>query len=81
MPTALETSRTLLLFWTTFTVEEPSLRASRAEIWTTAVDLTDPVFLLNALFAGRPQPVEPFTECGSGPTIDELTCESFGGCR
>ena len=47
-----------------------------------AVDLTDPVFLLNFLFAGRfPSPPAPFAECGSDPTPDDLTCLAFEGCQ
>ncbi len=45
-----------------------------------SVDVTDPVYLLNFLFAGGPSPAAPFSECGLDPTPDDVTCESFEGC-
>ncbi|MCZ6795587.1 MAG: FG-GAP-like repeat-containing protein, partial [Planctomycetota bacterium] len=44
------------------------------------VDLTDAIRLLNFLFLGGPRPAAPFGECGTDPTPDDLTCESFDGC-
>ena len=44
------------------------------------IDLTDAVRILNHLFLGGPMPAEPFGECGTGPTANEVTCESFDGC-
>jgi hypothetical protein len=44
------------------------------------VDLSDPVRILGHLFLGSERPPEPFGTCGTDPTTDELTCESFEGC-
>jgi hypothetical protein len=44
------------------------------------VDLSDAVFLLSHLFLGGTAPSEPFGTCGTDPTPDRLTCESFERC-
>ena len=44
------------------------------------INLTDAVYLLNFLFNAGTAPSVPFAECGSDPTEDELTCESFAAC-
>jgi hypothetical protein len=48
---------------------------------TGAIDLTDAVYLLSYLFLGGPAPAEPFPACGPDPTIGELTCGAFEGCK
>ena len=46
-----------------------------------AIDLSDAIYLLLALFQpGFPDPAPPFAECGTDPTPDGLTCESFPPC-
>jgi len=46
------------------------------------VDIADPIYLLNYLFApGSPAPPPPFEECGTDPTPDDLSCESFEPCE
>jgi hypothetical protein len=45
-----------------------------------SIDLTDAVHLLSYLFLGGPAPAEPFAECGTDPTEDSLSCESFTSC-
>ena len=44
-----------------------------------AVNIADPVSLLNFLFAGGPPPVQPFPECGPGslPGDNKLGCENL----
>jgi hypothetical protein len=48
---------------------------------SSVVDLSDPVFLLGHLFLGGPRPADPWEDCGSDPTEDDLTCESFAPCE
>ena len=47
-----------------------------------AVNLTDPVALLNSLFAGGPAPVAPFPDCGPGvlPADTTLGCADPPDC-
>ena len=42
-----------------------------------AVDLSDPVYLLNNLFLGGPEPAPPFPSCGRSdlPVDEELGCD------
>ncbi len=47
---------------------------------TGTVDLTDAVYLLNFLFTGGAPLAAPFFECGSDPTPDGLSCDSFPAC-
>ena len=42
-----------------------------------AVDLSDGVYSLNHLFTGGPPPAEPYLDCGTDPTEDGVTCESY----
>lgn len=44
------------------------------------VNLTDAVFILNAVFRGGPQPPEPSASCGPDPTEDGIGCSSNGLC-
>jgi len=44
-----------------------------------SVDISDAVFILSYLFLGSKAPSEP-VGCGTDPTSDELTCESFEAC-
>ena len=41
---------------------------------TGRLELTDAVFLLNALFLGAGTVPEPWPECGTDPTEDGLGC-------
>ena len=45
-----------------------------------SIDLVDAVHLLDFLFVGGAAPANPFPGCGSDPTEDELSCDSFGLC-
>ncbi len=47
------------------------------------VNITDPVSLLNFLFAGGPAPVEPFPDCGHGvlPADEALGCANPPDCQ
>jgi len=45
-----------------------------------ALDVADPVFLLTYLFTFGPEPAAPFPLCGTDPTPDSLTCDSFPPC-
>jgi len=45
-----------------------------------SVDLSDAVYALGYLFLGTAPPPEPFPECGSDPTPDELGCGDFPSC-
>ena len=45
-----------------------------------SLTIGDPIALLNFLFADGTAPVPPAPDCGTDPTDDELTCESFAGC-
>jgi hypothetical protein len=46
-----------------------------------AIEVGDPVLLLNHVFLnGRPPPT-PWGACGPDPTPDDLTCESFAACQ
>ncbi len=47
------------------------------------VNIADPVFLLNFLFAGGPVPVAPFPDCGPGmlPADEELGCVNPPDCQ
>ena len=44
-------------------------------------DVSDVLHLANFLFSGGPAPAAPFAECGTDPSKDELTCESFQACQ
>jgi len=44
------------------------------------LDLTDGVYVLNHLFLGGPAPAPPGTVCGTDPTPDDLSCDSFAAC-
>ena len=44
------------------------------------IELTDGVFLLNALFVGGTSPPAPYESCGRDPTEDLLGCGEFTGC-
>ncbi len=41
-----------------------------------AFNIADAVYALNNLFTGGPDPLVPFSSCGSDPTPDSLECES-----
>lgn len=45
------------------------------------LDISDGVALLGHLFLGGKAPPEPMTSCGTDPTMDELTCDSFPPCE
>ncbi|MEM7168174.1 MAG: immunoglobulin domain-containing protein, partial [Planctomycetota bacterium] len=45
-----------------------------------AVNLADVASLLGVLFSGATAPPAPFASCGSDPTADTLTCDSYAGC-
>jgi hypothetical protein len=42
-----------------------------------ALDVTDPIVLMHALFGLSDPPSEPFLNCGVDPTADSLSCEEF----
>jgi predicted outer membrane repeat protein len=44
------------------------------------IEISDAICLLSFLFLDGPSPGQPFPTCGPDPTIDGLTCDSFGGC-
>ena len=44
-------------------------------------NITDPIALLHHLFLGGEAPSEPFADCGSDPTPDDLTCDSHEPCE
>ena len=44
------------------------------------LDLLDVLALVGVQFRGRDGLPEPFAGCGEDPTVDELTCDDFGGC-
>ena len=48
-----------------------------------AVNIADPVSLLNYLFVGGPPPVAPFPDCGPGmlPAAPQLGCEMSPNCN
>ncbi len=43
------------------------------------VDLSDAIYLLMSLFKNGPGPAEPL-DCGTDPSLDDLTCTSFSAC-
>ncbi|MEM7260535.1 MAG: hypothetical protein AAF488_00995 [Planctomycetota bacterium] len=45
-----------------------------------AFDVSDPVYLLAFLFAGGPEPLPPYPDCGTDATSDGLGCESHYAC-
>ncbi len=45
-----------------------------------ALQLTDAVRILNFLFLGGPPPDDPYPDCGSDETADDLDCISFPPC-
>lgn len=45
------------------------------------VDVTDSILLLDAIFLAGPAPEDPFPECGSDPTDDGLSCDSYLPCQ
>lgn len=45
-----------------------------------AGDIGDVIFTLGFLFDGGAPPPEPFGACGTDPTVDSLTCDSFAPC-
>ena len=45
-----------------------------------ALDITDPVTLLDHLFRGGAPPAPPVEACGPDPTADEIGCASFPAC-
>jgi hypothetical protein len=45
------------------------------------INIADPIDILIHLFVGGVPLPPPFGECGSDPTGDILTCESFGPCQ
>ncbi len=44
------------------------------------LDISDAVALLAVLFGAKPSLPEPFLQCGSDPSPDELSCRSFAPC-
>jgi hypothetical protein len=46
-----------------------------------AVNIADAIYLLGYVFASGPALPPPLVDCGSDPTPDSLTCESFLPCR
>ena len=44
------------------------------------IDLSDPVYGLNYLFAGGAAPLPPLSDCGPDPTTDDLSCDSYPPC-
>lgn len=44
------------------------------------VNITDPIYVLNFLFIGGPEPPAPFPNCGTDPTADGIGCFGFAGC-
>jgi hypothetical protein len=61
-------------------VELPCLKALDAND-DGLTNISDPVYLLNFLFTGGDAPGAPFGACGSDPTPDDLSCESYTACR
>jgi len=45
-----------------------------------SLDVADPVYVLTYLFSFGPEPAAPFPLCGTDPTPDSLTCDSFPPC-
>jgi L-ascorbate metabolism protein UlaG (beta-lactamase superfamily) len=45
-----------------------------------ASNITDPIYLLNFLFTGGPDPAAPGGACGPDPTPDDLGCAAFAPC-
>jgi hypothetical protein len=43
-------------------------------------NISDSIYLLAYLFSGGPAPPAPFSACGSDPTPDTLSCDSFSEC-
>ena len=41
-----------------------------------AIDIADPVVILNWLFSSGPDPVAPFPNCGVDPTSDGFACDN-----
>jgi hypothetical protein len=50
-------------------------------LWNSGdLDITDGIFLLDALFRGSPGPPPPFDVCGEDPTADDLGCAFYSSC-
>lgn len=45
------------------------------------VSYTDMLYLANYIFSSGPEPPQPFPDCGTDPTFDQLGCESFPPCE
>lgn len=45
------------------------------------VNIADALYCFDYQFRNGPRPPVPFPSCGTDPTEDSLTCESFLGCR
>ena len=58
---------------------EPPCRKSADADDNGDLDVTDGIYLLNFLFLGAEEPPPPFG-CGTDPTEDPLSCESFAPC-
>ena len=60
--------------------EPPSCVKSADTNDDSQVNIADAIFVLGYLFGGGPDPAAPFGECGTDPTEDALTCDSFPPC-
>ncbi len=60
--------------------EAPSCVKSADTNDDSQVNIADAIFVLGYLFGGGPDLDPPFKECGTDPTEDPLTCESFPPC-
>lgn len=47
---------------------------------TSEIDISDAIWLLNYLFLGGPRPPDPYPDCGTDPTPDDLDCASYPPC-
>ncbi len=45
------------------------------------INVADAIYLLGYAFGGGPPPPPPFESCGTDPTPDDLSCESFPQCQ
>ena len=43
-------------------------------------DISDTIYILSNLFSMGPNPLPPYPGCGTDPTSDGLSCDSFPPC-
>ncbi len=59
---------------------EPGCAAALNTNADEAINVADPVFLLNFLFAGGPRISAPFPDCGPLPPDEKLACADPPDC-